>query len=157
MNLWRHRSWSTLAQVMACCLMAPSHNLNQCWPILNDIHRFSPEGNFTQDTLSINIKWGWILSWISFKSTKCQAKAVLPQPWKLNAYCDTLPVAFRKTVPCTSLIYIIKPLNKTETAGDTWTNICLSHLSQCHQWIVSALVQIMACRHYLNQCCQLDA
>ena len=26
-----HRHWSTLAQVMACCLTAPSHNLNHCW------------------------------------------------------------------------------------------------------------------------------
>ena len=33
--IWRHRSWSTLAQVMACCLMAPSHYLNQCWLIVN--------------------------------------------------------------------------------------------------------------------------
>ena len=29
--IWRHRSWSTLAQVMACCLSAPSHYLNECW------------------------------------------------------------------------------------------------------------------------------
>ena len=29
--IWRQRSWSTLVQVMACCLMAPSHCLNQCW------------------------------------------------------------------------------------------------------------------------------
>ena len=28
---WRHGSGSTLAQVMACCLMPPSHYLNQCW------------------------------------------------------------------------------------------------------------------------------
>ena len=28
---WQHRSGSTLAQVMACCLTAPNHNLNQCW------------------------------------------------------------------------------------------------------------------------------
>ena len=28
--IWRHRSWSTLAQVMARCLTAPSHYLNQC-------------------------------------------------------------------------------------------------------------------------------
>ena len=27
--IWGHRSGSTLAQVMACCLMAPSHYLNQ--------------------------------------------------------------------------------------------------------------------------------
>ena len=30
--IWRQRSWSTLAQVMACCLTAPSHYLNQCGP-----------------------------------------------------------------------------------------------------------------------------
>ena len=29
--IWRHRSGSTLAQVMACCLTAPSHYLYQCW------------------------------------------------------------------------------------------------------------------------------
>ena len=27
--IWRHRSWSTLAQVTACCLMAPSHYLDK--------------------------------------------------------------------------------------------------------------------------------
>ena len=26
--IWRQRSWSTLAQVMACCLISPSHCLN---------------------------------------------------------------------------------------------------------------------------------
>ena len=31
--IWRHRSGSTLGQVMACCLTAPSHYLNQCWEI----------------------------------------------------------------------------------------------------------------------------
>ena len=33
-TIWPHRSWSTLAQVMACCLMAPSYYLNQCWLII---------------------------------------------------------------------------------------------------------------------------
>ena len=33
--MWRHRSGSTLAQVMACCLTAPSHYLNQCWLVIN--------------------------------------------------------------------------------------------------------------------------
>ena len=31
--IWQHRSGSTLAQVMACCLTAPSHYLNRCWLI----------------------------------------------------------------------------------------------------------------------------
>ena len=35
--IWRHRSWSTLAQVMACCLTAPSHYLNQCWLIISKV------------------------------------------------------------------------------------------------------------------------
>ena len=30
-TIWWKRSGSTLAQVMACCLAAPSHYLNQCW------------------------------------------------------------------------------------------------------------------------------
>ena len=29
--IWQQRSGSPLAQVMACCLMAPSHYLHQCW------------------------------------------------------------------------------------------------------------------------------
>ena len=29
---WRHRSGSTLAQVMACSRTAPSHYMKQCWP-----------------------------------------------------------------------------------------------------------------------------
>ena len=29
-TIWHHGTWSTLVQVMACCLMAPSHYLNQC-------------------------------------------------------------------------------------------------------------------------------
>ena len=32
---WRHRTGSTLAQVMAYCLMAPSHQLNQRWFIIS--------------------------------------------------------------------------------------------------------------------------
>ena len=35
--IWRQGSGSTLAQVMACCLTAPSHYLNQCWLIISEI------------------------------------------------------------------------------------------------------------------------
>ena len=35
--IWRHSSVSTLAQVLACCLMAPSHYLNQCWLIFSKV------------------------------------------------------------------------------------------------------------------------
>ena len=45
---------STLVQVMACCLTAPSHYLNQCWLIISEVQRQSPEGNFTRNTSAIN-------------------------------------------------------------------------------------------------------
>ena len=45
--IWRHRSWSTLAQIMACSLMAPSHYLNQCWLFISGVPRHSYENNFT--------------------------------------------------------------------------------------------------------------
>ena len=35
--LWRKRSGSTLAHVMACCLTTPSHYLNQCWLIISKV------------------------------------------------------------------------------------------------------------------------
>ena len=35
--IWRQISGSTLAQVMACCLTAPSHHLNQCWLIISEV------------------------------------------------------------------------------------------------------------------------
>ena len=54
--LWRHRSMATLAQVMACCLTAPSHYLNQCWLIISKVLWHSREYNFTGDTSAINHK-----------------------------------------------------------------------------------------------------
>ena len=49
-----HRSGSTSAQVMACCLTAPSHYLNQCWLIIGEVKWQSPEGNIISYTSAIN-------------------------------------------------------------------------------------------------------
>ena len=54
--IWRQRSGSTLAQVMACCLTAPSHCLNQCWLIISEVQRHSPGRNFVRDVPAIN-RW----------------------------------------------------------------------------------------------------
>ena len=43
--IWRHRSGSTLAQVMACCLTVSSHYLIQCWLIITKVQWCSSEGN----------------------------------------------------------------------------------------------------------------
>ena len=42
--IWRQRSWSTLAHVMACCLKAPRHYLNQRWLINAKVSRHLSEG-----------------------------------------------------------------------------------------------------------------
>ena len=41
--IWRQRSGSRLAQVMACCLTAPSHHPNQCWLIIRKVLWYSSE------------------------------------------------------------------------------------------------------------------
>ena len=48
--IWRHRSGSTLAQAMACCLTVPGHYLNQCWLMISDVLWHSPDSNFTENT-----------------------------------------------------------------------------------------------------------
>ena len=45
--IFTNRSGSTLTQVMACCQMAPSHYLNQCWLLISEVLWHSPERNFT--------------------------------------------------------------------------------------------------------------
>ena len=72
--IWRQRSGSTLAQVMACCLMAPSHYLNQCWLTISKIKWRSSKGKFTRDTSAIN-HWNYLWNQvprISFKFPRGQ-------------------------------------------------------------------------------------
>ena len=57
--IWRQRSGSTSAQVMACCLTAPSHYLNQCWLIISKVEWHSSKGEFTSDTSAIN-HWNYL-------------------------------------------------------------------------------------------------
>ena len=65
-SLWScetQRSGSILAQVMACCLVAPSHYLNQCWLIIIIVQWHSSEGNFTKESLKEfshqSLKFAW--------------------------------------------------------------------------------------------------
>ena len=52
--IWRQGSKSALVQVMACCLTAPSHYLNQCWLIITKVQWCSSEGNFAWDITAIS-------------------------------------------------------------------------------------------------------
>ena len=50
----RHRSISTFAQVMACCLTTPSQHPNRCWPIISEAYWHSSLINLTRHTSAIN-------------------------------------------------------------------------------------------------------
>ena len=65
----RQRSVSTLAQVMACCLTAPIHYLNQCWLIISEVQWHSYPGSFTRDPSTIN-HWNLFENYISKISFK---------------------------------------------------------------------------------------
>ena len=51
----RHRSCSTFAQIMASCLRAPSHNLNQRGLIISKVKWYSRECNSIRDASTTNL------------------------------------------------------------------------------------------------------
>ena len=53
--IWQHRSGSTWAPVVACCLLAPSHYLHHCWLITNEVFRHLPKDNFSGNTHDKNL------------------------------------------------------------------------------------------------------
>ena len=59
--IWRHGSGSTLVQVMACCLKAPSHYLNQYWLINSEVLWHSPEGNSQECSRYLSLTRVWKL------------------------------------------------------------------------------------------------
>ena len=64
--MWQQRTGSTLAQVMACCLTAPSHYLNQCSFTIFKVNWYSFEYNFTGDTPAINHWISWKITFLKF-------------------------------------------------------------------------------------------
>ena len=55
--IWRQGSMSISDQVMACCLAAPSHYLNQSWLMISEALWHSPDSNFTENTSYLSSKW----------------------------------------------------------------------------------------------------
>ena len=62
-TIWRHKSRSTLAQGMACCLTAPNHYLNQCW-VITKVQWHSSQCNFTRAVTEIS----WKITYLKFCS-----------------------------------------------------------------------------------------
>ena len=69
--IWQHRYGSASVQVMACCLMAPSHYLNQCWLFISEVlwhFTVSAEAtilhyefeNYTFKIIAISLRCQWV-------------------------------------------------------------------------------------------------
>ena len=70
--IWYQRSGSTLAKVMACCLMAPSHCPNQYWLLITEVLWHSSEGNSTGNSQNF-------YPWYEFQITNLRLQ--LHFPW----------------------------------------------------------------------------
>ena len=73
-TIWQHGSGSTLVQVMACCLMTPSHYLNQCWLTMSKVLWHSSEGIIMGRSAHTN-QWNKIENYmfrIAFRSHRGQ-------------------------------------------------------------------------------------
>ena len=94
--IWGHRYWSILAQVMACCLTAPSHYLNQCWLIISMHPWRLSKGNFPRDTPAVNLENQLQFASIKFLSNLPGANELTHWPWEtqmkyqkfnMNSFC----------------------------------------------------------------------
>ena len=80
--IWRHGFESTFVKVMACCLTAPIHYLNQCWRAINEILWHSLQGNTYTNIQDINPK-------VVFEIYTVEILAILPRDQRVN---DTLKI-----------------------------------------------------------------
>ena len=86
--IWRHGTRSTLAQVMACCLLAPSHYLKQCWLIIGEVLWHSSQGiilTWCEDTN----QWNEIEN-CSFKMARFNIKMISYQHRKSHCRDETI-------------------------------------------------------------------
>ena len=82
-QLWWHRSGSTLAYVMVCCLTTPRHFLNQCWLIITKVKWHSSDISFTRDATAIN-HWNQFENYFYESSFKSPTGHWVKETWP---YC----------------------------------------------------------------------
>ena len=82
--LWQQTAGSSLAQVMACSLMALSHYLNRCWFLINKILWHSPESNSIERALST-------ILYQKFGNYTFQITPISPNGQKVKGWQPLLP------------------------------------------------------------------
>ena len=147
--IYRHKFRSTLAQVMARCLTAPSHYLNQCWLDIIGIH---PSAIFRKYRVCRLWSW-WHSLYENFNSNVKDIKICIKMDGWFNYVfiCMTSPKIYNASqdfctrglccVSLQSILFLI--INSPWPYGAMW-----------RQWSESTLDQIMAC-NLMAPSCQL--
>ena len=117
-TIWWQRTGTTLAQIMACCLTAPSHLMNQCWLFIKCVLRHSPECNSTACTqvtivynefgtyafkltgISPRGQWVDVDPHASYIQTQCLWAAFSPPSWPLQAPSSFLSSEYWDITTC---------------------------------------------------------
>ena len=123
----QHKSGSTLAQVMACCLTAPSHYLNQCFHIINL-------------TLGNKIHWYLKQNTIIF---------FLENAFE-NAVCEVLAIFSGCYVYCNRLLTLIPSFHSKHenSCGGFWWqrttfHVCNRYKSHLSYVVISSNISVM--------------
>ena len=69
---------ATLVQVMAYCLTAPSHYLNQFWLLINEVLWYSPESNFPKGAQAVILYNEFVNYTFEITATSSRGQRVLP-------------------------------------------------------------------------------
>ena len=108
-TIWRQRSGSTLAQVMACCLTVPSHCQNQFWLIISKVEWHSSKGNLTTDTSAIT-EIIWKIYFLKCQSNFPVANELLTYTWS-DIFCSALSILWHSVLqiwgPCQTHFHLI--------------------------------------------------
>ena len=132
--IWRPKTWSTLAQVMACCLTAPSHYLNQWWLIISKVQWHSSEGNFTAGISVINH-----CNWLEKYSPKISLKS--PRPQWVKSVLDRLTRLINKAISINGVICWCRIMDKNACSEEIFfisrmivsiRSYCSSHFHGTH-------------------------
>ena len=150
--IWWQRSGSTLAQVMACCLMAPSHCLNQCWLSISEVSWHSPESNFTENAQDIlSMIWAWKL-WIWYFSH------ITERQWVKTHLLDLTVILNYMILKFVLLIYTLSTCEialKWMPQSPIDINVGIGSINcWCHQATSHCLSQCWP-RWWSNLCCHM--
>ena len=80
-TIWCYWTLSTLAEVMACCLTAPSHYLIQSWYIISEVLWHSPESSFTGNVQDISQWKVFEIYHLKFQANFSGAKELMFMIW----------------------------------------------------------------------------